>query len=96
MSMKKYLLAVTMFLLATTALVSCSNDDEKNVHESMSSVISFENILEVKDFVESGTFMGIGNTDVNAPVILPGQSINFTFHAGKGASIDVRYHVWSL
>ena len=85
--MKKYLLAVTMFLLATTALVSCSNDDEKNMPESMSSVISFENILEVKDFVESGTFMGIGNTDVNAPVILPGQSINFTFHAGKGQAL---------
>ena len=85
--MKKYLLAVTMFLLATTALVSCSKDDEKNIPESMSSVISFENILEVKDFVESGTFMGIGNTDVNAPVILPGQSINFTFHAGKGQAL---------
>ena len=85
--MKKYLLAVTMFVLATTALVSCSNDDEKNMPESMSPVISFENILELKDFVESGTFVGIGNADVNAPVILPGQSINFTFHAGKGQTL---------
>lgn len=85
--MKKYLLAVTMFVLATTALVSCSNDDEKSMPESMSPVISFENILELKDFVESGTFVGIGNADVNAPVILPGQSINFTFHAGKGQTL---------
>ncbi len=67
--MKKYLLVATMFALASTALVSCSDDDEKDMPQSMSSVISFENVLEPKDFVESGTFVGMGGAGVDAPVV---------------------------
>lgn len=85
--MKKYLLVATMFVLASTAFISCSDDDEKEMPESISSIISFENVLEPKDFVESGTFVGMGSAEVNAPVVLPGQSINFTFHAGKGQAL---------
>ncbi len=85
--MKKYLLAATMFALVSTAFVSCSDEDEKDMPGLASSVISFENVLEPKDFVESGTFVGMGSEDVNAPVVLPGQSIRFTFHAGKGQAL---------
>lgn len=85
--MKKYLLVATMFALASTALVSCSDDDEKDMPQSMSSVISFENVLEPKDFVESGTFVGMGGAGVDAPVVLPGSSISFKFHAGKGQAL---------
>lgn len=85
--MKKYLLAATMFALVSTVFISCSDDDGKDMPELTSSVISFENVLEPKDFVESGTFVGMGNEEVNAPVILPGQSIRFTFHAGKGQAL---------
>lgn len=86
--MKKYLLAVSAFALVSTVLISCNNDDDKDMPTpTISSVISFENVLESKEFVESGTFAGMGNAEVNAPVVLPGQSINFTFHAGKGQTL---------
>jgi len=39
-----------------------------------------ENTAVIKDFVESGTFRGTGTP----PVVFPGQTINFKFHAGKG------------
>lgn len=51
--MKKYLLVATMFALVSTALVSCSDDDDKDMPQSVSSVISFENVLEPKNFVEA-------------------------------------------
>lgn len=85
--MKKYLLVATMFALVSTALVSCSDDDEKDMPQPVSSVISFENVLEPKDFVESGTFVGMGGPGVDAPVVLPGSSISFKFHAGKGQAL---------
>ncbi len=85
--MKKYLLAVTAIALASTALISCSNDDDENMPVPTSSVISFQNILEPKEFVESGTFVGMGSAEVNAPVVLPGQTASFTFHAGKGQAL---------
>lgn len=85
--MKKYLLVATMFALASTALVSCSDDDEKDMPQPVSSVISFENVLEPKEFVESGAFVGMGGAGVDAPVVLPGSSISFKFHAGKGQAL---------
>ncbi|WP_455667297.1 spondin domain-containing protein [Phocaeicola sp.] len=86
--MKKYLFAVAAIALVSTALVSCSNDDEEEMMvPTTTSTISFQNVLEPKDFVESGTFVGMGNEEVNAPVVLPGQSISFTFHAGKGQAL---------
>ena len=84
--MKKYLLAAIMFALASTVLVSCS-DDEKDMPKPVSSAISFENVLEPKEFVESGTFVGMGGAGVDAPVVLPGSSISFKFHAGKGQAL---------
>lgn len=85
--MKKYLLAVTALALISTTLISCGDDDDMQTANPVSSLISFENVLEPKDFIESGTFVGMGNAQVNAPVILPGQSVSFTFHAGKGQAL---------
>lgn len=85
--MKKYLLVATMFALASTVLVSCSDNDGKDMSQPVSSVISFENVLEPKEFVESGAFVGMGGAGVDAPVVLPGSSISFKFHAGKGQAL---------
>ncbi|WP_455585808.1 spondin domain-containing protein [Bacteroides sp.] len=85
--MKKYLLVATVFAMVSTALVSCNDDDEKDMPQSVSSVISFENVLEPKNFVESGAFVGMGGAGVDAPVVLPGSSISFKFHAGKGQAL---------
>lgn len=85
--MKKYLVAVAAIALASTVFTSCSNDDDEQMPVTTTSVISFANVLEPKDFVESGTFVGMGSAEVNAPVVLPGQSISFTFHAGKGQAL---------
>ena len=45
--------------------------------------IFFENVVAVKDFVESGFFKGEGDEKVKKPIILPGSSISFKFHTGK-------------
>lgn len=93
--MKKYLLAVSAFALVSTVLISCNNDDDKDMPTpTISSVISFENVLESKESLKAGTFAGMGNAEVNAPVVLPGQSINFTFHAGKGQTLMFAINVW--
>ena len=46
--------------------------------------ISFENVVAVKDFVESGFFKGEGDEKVKEPIILPGSSVSFKFHAEIG------------
>lgn len=84
--MKKYLVAVAAFAVVSAVLISCNKDDDMST-PTTSSVISFENVLEPKDFVESGTFVGMGNAVVKAPIVLPGQSISFMFHAGKGQAL---------
>lgn len=65
--------------------MSCDDDDKDK--SATSSVISFENVVEPKDFVESGGFVGVGNAEVDKPIVLPGQSISFTFSAGKGQAL---------
>ena len=42
-------------------------------------MISFENVVSLKEFVQSGTFKG-----TNQESILPGESVSIRFHAGKG------------
>ena len=44
-----------------------------------SNTITIENVLDSKPLVESGTFKGTGTP----PVILPGQSVSFSFSAAK-------------
>lgn len=67
---------VTLFL-AGVAFTACSDDDDTPY--DIDSVISFENVVSMKEFVQSGTFKG-----TNQDVILPGESVSFKFNAGKG------------
>lgn len=84
--MKKYLSALAAFICVFLVFTSC-NKDEADEAVAAPSAIAFRNVSEVKDFVESGTFQGIGNAQVNAPLVLPGQSVRFTFHAGKNQAL---------
>lgn len=82
--MKKRFLFTVMAsaIFAVPMLTSCDDDDDDN-KQSGNAVITIENVAEVKDFVQSGTFRMNGNQ----PVILPGQSVSITFNAGKGQSL---------
>jgi len=70
-------------LISSLALLTACNDDE-SVGIMEEHTLTIENVNVLKDFVQSGAFFGEGNAEVNAPVVLPGQQINFKFHAGKG------------
>ncbi|MBT1705637.1 spondin domain-containing protein [Fulvivirgaceae bacterium PWU20] len=63
-------------LFTALAMVSCNDDDDV---KTQSATITIENVLDSKPLVESGTFKG-SNTP---PVILPGQSVSFSFSAAK-------------
>jgi hypothetical protein len=63
-------------LLILVCLASC---DKKDDNMSTPSTITIENVLNSKPLVESGTFKGTGTP----PVILPGQSVSFSFSAAK-------------
>ncbi|KXH83234.1 spondin domain-containing protein [Chryseobacterium kwangjuense] len=70
-------------ILTAFILTSCDdNDDMMMENNSVQKTITFENVVTAKDFVESGSFQGTGT-----PVILPGQSVSFTFSAGKAQSL---------
>jgi len=72
----------SVLVLATTVLVSftsCTKKDDQMV-STQSKGITIENVLESKPLVQSGTFKGTGTP----PVILPGQSVSFSFYAGPG------------
>ncbi|MCF0042138.1 spondin domain-containing protein [Dyadobacter fanqingshengii] len=64
--------------LSLTALIfsSCTKDHDP---QPQPRTISIENVLDSKPLVQSGTFKGAGAP----PVILPGQSISFSFSASK-------------
>jgi len=68
--------------LTLTALIfsSCTKDHEP---QPQTKSISIENVLDSKPLVESGTFKGTGTP----PVILPGQSVSFSFSASKNERI---------
>lgn len=88
--MKKNLVsaaALSALLLVGTVLTSCDKDEDTPMPVQMTSSFSIENVVSAKDFVESGTFVGVGGPGVDAPVVLPGSSIKFSFSAGKGQSL---------
>ena len=62
-------------LFSLVCLASCDKKDDM----ATQSTITIENVLNSKPLVESGTFKGTGTP----PVILPGQSVAFTFSASK-------------
>lgn len=67
-------------LFSAAWLISCDDDDDDDDNNNATSVITFENVVEVKDYVQSGTFKMEGAQ----PVILPGQSVSIKFNAAKG------------
>ncbi len=85
--MKRKFLSIAVFaalVLAGMGLTSCSDDDDKKDNGGDgNSVISFENVTVLKDFVQSGTFMKQGES----PQILPGESVSIRFYAGKGQAL---------
>lgn len=79
---KRFLFTVMVSVVfAVPVLTSCDDDDDDN--KSNNAVITVENVAEVKDFVQSGTFRMAGSQ----AVILPGQSVSITFNAGKGQAL---------
>lgn len=84
---KGHLLILAM--AGATLFASCDRDKANDSMKMMESTHTFmiENVSTPKPFVESGSFVGVGSEEVNLPVILPGQSINFKFKAGKGQAL---------
>jgi hypothetical protein len=69
--MKKVILGIAAMML----LAACKKDHPPTVQ----STITIENVLDSRPLVESGTFKGTGTP----ALILPGQSVSFTFSAAK-------------
>ena len=74
--MKQKILKTVTALSAVIFMVSCKKDSQTVLQPN---TITIENVLDSKPLVESGTFMGTGTP----PVILPGQSVSFSFSAAK-------------
>jgi len=73
--------ALVAIFFSATWLTSCSDDDDDdNPPYNGTGAIAFENVVDVKDYVQSGTF----KRDGAQPAILPGQTHSFTFNAAKG------------
>lgn len=75
--MEKNILRTFVLLSAVAFLASCHKDDGEGMMEP--NTITIENVLDSKPLVESGTFRGTGMP----PVILPGQTVSFSFYAAK-------------
>lgn len=74
---KSFLVAfIAAMAVVGFAFTSCSDDDDTPY--DVDSVISFENVMSMKEFVQSGTFKGTNGT------IAPGESVSIRFNAGTG------------
>src|SRR6478672_2958388 len=80
LNMKQNILKSATALCAVILMASCKKDDAIMPQPN---TITIENVLDSKPLVESGTFMGTGTP----PVILPGQSVSFSFSAAKNQRI---------
>ncbi|MFT3702066.1 MAG: spondin domain-containing protein [Agriterribacter sp.] len=75
--MKTNIVNLSIITAASVLLMaSCKKD---NMPVLKTGTITVENVLNAKPLVESGTFKGTGTP----PVILPGQSVSFSFSAAK-------------
>lgn len=72
----KLTIAKTVVLSVAVLMTACKKDNEPKTEIS---TITVENVLDSKPLVESGTFKGSGTP----AVILPGQSVSFSFSAAK-------------
>ncbi len=73
--MKKSILKLAAIMIISSFAVSCSDNDDDNLI-SKNFTVTIENIIESKDYFNSGTtsMAGVG----------PGGSTSFSFNAGKG------------
>lgn len=71
------------FIATAMIFTSCSDDDDDDKPKG-NAVINIANVAAKKEFVQSGTFMTEGK---DHQVILPGESVTITFHAGKGQAL---------
>ncbi len=88
--MKKNQLKVVMTVFAVATMMmffSCEKDSDNRYPMGKGNTLMVENIVAPKHFVESGTFKGVGDEKVKQPIILPGQSVNIKFSAGKGQAL---------
>jgi hypothetical protein len=83
--MKQIFSNPTMLMgMAITAALFSSCGKDHDMPPAMPYTFKVENVLDVKPLVESGTFKGMGTP----PLILPGQSVSFSFSAGKGQAVS--------
>lgn len=70
----------SVLALFPIAMVACKKDTMPTATQE---TITITNVLNSKALVESGTFQGVGSP----AVILPGQSVSFSFAAAKGQAV---------
>lgn len=71
-------------MISVLAVSSCSKDDDGEMLVNETATITVENVIEGKALTQFGTFQNAGSS----PVINPGESVSFTFYAGKGQAIS--------
>ncbi len=82
--MKKRFLPAVLFaalLAGGIGLTSCHSDDDDNTPGEKASIFTIENVMTLKEFVQSGTFKGQGAT---GDILVPGESASIKFCAAKG------------
>ncbi|MDR2228580.1 hypothetical protein BAS09_02815 [Elizabethkingia ursingii] len=82
--MKKVFLSAILMASTAGVLSSCNDSTNDMTPQPQQGTFTVENVVQTKDFVQSGDFRGVGSATVQLPVVLPGQSISFKFNAGKG------------
>ncbi|WP_126246123.1 spondin domain-containing protein [Chitinophaga rhizosphaerae] len=77
----------SVLLLATSVslLAACHKDDDMPMMKEKTVMV--ENVLQAKNLVESGAFVGPGKPGT-PPVVFPGQEVAFSFSAGKGQAVS--------
>lgn len=80
--MRFHPLCLTILCLALF-FASCSDDDSDFHPQTDTRIITLENVTTVSDFVESGNFHGDGSFGSLTNLILPGESLSFSFSAAN-------------
>lgn len=75
--MKKNIIRSIAIISAAVWMASCNKNN--GMPQMQTRTITIENVLDSKPLVESGMFRGSGTP----PVILPGQSVSFSFYAAR-------------
>ncbi|UGU15308.1 spondin domain-containing protein [Sinomicrobium kalidii] len=86
MSQFRNLFKLSMFTLIGVIVYSCSDDDDTSGDPMpTTATLTVENVLDSRTLVQSGSFEGDG---AGAPVILPGESVSFSFSAARGQAVS--------